>query len=667
MKNKLKESYIFIPLVIAYFFLGIIYPFLIKDIPKFLLFQILFILLPGYVFSKWFISEKLTKIQSLIFGYPVSMVVLFILSWTGKLLNIRYFEGLIVLFSFVSIYKMLKDKNESKNDESPSTAAVMIFYSICIAIVFRMFIVPSAPPKPQFQGLYFVDSMSNINFTWSYIRGLPLEDARFSGVLIGYSMLKNIYHATMFNFTKILPFNINFYIGPIFDWFIMVFLVFFGGIKIAKFSLRQTLIFCFGLFFTTAFLGRRLQLVLFVNPVTTYFSLAVFILFIFFITAYLNKKRKLDIVYLTALFIYFTGSKGMLGIIIPAVLTIIFIFNLLKKRFVYKELILGLCLILGAILLKFTMFQNSIQDLYYDYDTTTSIAYHMLKQSHFIGNYADIIYPFYRFWSSFFRNLPGFFMNWPLLLFFFIFFTNENFRKKFSEFKYSVIFIFVFFAVSISMMCLFTFPGATLYYMWYSQVIFLILGVYALDYILDRKIVIYKFVSALLLLLGLIVCAADLIEWVKVGWASLPARKERIWDERASISYGEWQAMEWLRKNSAPDETFFSHRRYYAHEVSGDDLPRFYGYSALSGRQAFAEGESAEISSKRFKNIVTRRWKLINKFLASSNPAEQEKLLKDIKANYFVQSLRFNNKDFSKINIFNLVYENKDIKIYKIL
>ena len=46
---------------------------------------------------------------------------------------------------------------------------------------------------------------------------------------------------------------------------------------------------------------------------------------------------------------------------------------------------------------------------------------------------------------------------------------------------------------------------------------------------------------------------------------------------------------------------------------------------------------------------------------------EQEKLLGGIQADYFIQSLRFNDKDYSGLNSLKLVYENKSINIFKIL
>lgn len=664
---KLKEAYIFIPVLAAYFFLGIFYPFLGWDIPKFLLFQSLFLLLPGYLFSKLLIRERLTKIQGMIFGYPVSMVAMFILSWIGKLLNVSYLEGAMLLFSIMSIYRIVKDGDVKAQEEINAPIALqMFFYGVCIIIVFRMFILPSSVPTPDYPGLYYQDSLWTIANTWSYIRGFPLEDPRFSGVLFGYHMLQNIYQATVFKFTGIQPFNIHFYIEPVFDWLIIVFLVFYGGIKIAKLSIRETAVFYAGLFFTTPFLARRLQLNLFVNPLSFYFGTAVFILFIFCVISYLDKKRSLDIIYLTVLFIYITATKAILGIIIPVTLMLIFALNISRKKFCYKEALLMSGLFLGAVLLKLTMFQNVIHGLYYDYDTTQSLAYQMLSQAPFLRGYKDMIYPFYRFFSSFFRYLPRYIFSWPVLLFLIIAFTDAGFRRKLENIKDSVVFIFIFFLVSITVGCLFMFPGAEIYNIWYTEIVFLILGAVSMGHILNKSNIKYKIAAASLIIFGAITCFADLNNWIKIGWAGLPNTKERVWDKRAAISYDEFLAMKWLRENTDFRKVFFSDRRYFTHEGRKDEVARFHGYTALSGRQAFAESENVTSPKGRYGAVAMERWDLINEFLSSEDRSEQKILLKSIKADYFIQSLRFNDKDFSGVDGLTLVYQNKDVKIFKI-
>ncbi len=666
---RLKQCYIILPLVLAYVYLSLNFAFLRLDIIKYAIFQILFLLLPGYIFCGWLVSEKLTKIERFIFGYPVSIIAMLILSWIGKLFSFKYAECLVLVISGLAVVRLIRERKVKEyQEEGLANAVFMLFYVFCSVIVFRFFIIPSSPPTPEYPGLFYPDSLWNLDVVWSYIRGFPLEESKFSGVLIGYHMLKNIYQAVVYSYTRIQPFYIHFFIEPVFDWFMMAFLVFYGGLRIARFSLRQSTLFTFGLFATGAFLARGLQGHLFINPLTLYYSIPAFVLFVFYIVSYLNRQRDLDLAYLIILFTYFTATKSMLGIIIPIVLLLLFVLNIFKKYFPFsiKQIILGIGLLISLILLRMTMLNNTLHHLYYDYETTRSQAYAFLKSTAFLKNYADMIYPFYRFFSSLTRNILNYFLNWQFLTFAALFWVRRDFRKYLGQFKVSLIFVAFFFLVSISMMCLFDFPGIRIYYAWYTQIVFLIPGVIAADYILREKKIVSKFALGALLLFSAGFLYMDMHNWVKIGWGRFPWETQRIWDERASINYDEWLAMQWMRDNTGIHETFFTDRRYFAHEVYKMEQPTFYGYTALSGRQAFAEGDTREFSGE-YRKIANSRWNLVNKFLTSVDASRQRELLESIRADYFIHSLRFNKKDFSKIDTLKLVFENPSVRIYEII
>lgn len=683
MKNTGNREYgIFFPFLAGYFTLGLFYPFLKTDILKFLIFQFFFLLMPAYLFAKWFISEDLSQIQCFVLGYPVSVVAISVLSWTGKLLRIKYPEITMLLFCALAIYKIEREGvNEKSSLKGRYILASIIIYCICIVFTFRMFILPSSPPAPGQEGLFYQDSFSNLGFIWSYLRGLPLIYAGFSGLPFGYHMLKNIHQAIIVVFTKIDPFNLHFLIQPLFDWFITVFIIFFGGVKIAKFSFSKAVIFCCGIFFTSAFFTAGFQGGLFTNPLSFYFGFPVFVLFIFLIISYLNGQRKLDIFYLTVLYIYFAASKAILGIIIPISLAALFaIKSFYKTRLSYpltegplrqggelhREVLLILSLGLSALLLKFTIFQHTIHGFSYDYEVSGSLAYKLFQRLDFLKDYINIIYPVYRFGSSFLRSLPGYILNWQVLLFFAIAASCRVFRKNIMKNKLQLIFIFIYFLVSISMRSLIASTGGDVYYAWYAQAVFLILGVIATDYVFSQKKIFYKVLAVFFLILGAVSFFSGMIGYTRIGWGMLPSAKGRIWDQRASVTFDEWQAMKWLQKNSDIKQVFFSDRRYYRHETKGTEYPRFYAYSALSGRQAFAEGECAETGAA-VKAMAVERWRLINGFLFSDDPAEQQGLLKMIPADYFIQSRRFNKNDYSRLDNLRLVFENNDISIYRIL
>ena len=669
--SNIKEFYIFFPLLIVYIFLLILYPFLCFDIVKFLIFQILFVLLPGYIFSKWFISEKLTKIQSCIFGYPVSIIAIFIFAWIGNLFNIHYLPAAILIFTALSINQIIKDyKREPAGPlEIDNSAALthILFYSICVMITYFAFTIPTAPPTPEHLGLYLQDSLWTVGNTWSFIRGFPLYDSRSTGILFGYHMLQNIYQAMVFNFTKIDPFNIHFYIEPIFDWFLLVFIIVFGGIRIAKLSLSKVIIFSIGLFFTSSIASEVLMGNMFFNPLSVFFGLPTFIMFIYFMISYFNKKGNLDIFYLTILFIFISSTKIIFLLLVPATLLIMFVYNLFKKQFAHKkEIILGICLVIGGLFLKYTIYENSADALVLrninDFlINSNSIVYKFMNKIYFIRNYKELIFP----WYVYFREMIlSFLRYWPFFLFFILFFKDSKFRRE--NKNIANLFMIIYIIVSMSFVTLFYFSGGEGYFYMYSLILLLLLSTFAFDYIRSKNNNLFKIISLVVIIVGLFCFINTLIEWRNYGWVDFPNNENRrIWDKRATIDYNEWEAMQWLKNNTNFNEVFFSDRRDFAHEARGTEVGRFFGYSALSGRQAFAEGDS--FISGNNKIIINEHWNLVNGFLFSNNRLEQEKLLREIQADYFIQSLRFNDQDYSGIDNLKLIYENNSIKIFKIL
>jgi len=669
--NNIKEYHIFIPLLIVYIFLLILYPFLYLDIVKFLIFQILFVLLPGCIFSKWFISEKLTKIQRCIFGYPVSIIVIFVSAWIGNLINIHYLPAVMLIFTGLSINQLSKDyKKESAGPleiDNLATLTHILFYSICVMITYFLFTIPTAPPTPEYLGVYHQDSLWTVGNTWSFIRGFPLYDSRCSEVLFGYHMLQNIYQATVFNFTKIDPFNIHFYIEPIFDWFLFIFIVIFGGIKIAKLPISKVIIFSVGLFFTSSIAARNLASRMFYYPLSVFFGLPAFIMFIYYMISYFNKKRNLDLFYLTILFIYISATKVIFLLLVPATLLLMFIYDLFKKQFRFKkQIILGICLIVAGLFLKYTIYKNSanvlvlrnINDFQIDSNST---VYNLLDTIYFIRIYKDLVFP----WFIYFKEMILFpFRYWPSLLFLILFLKNKEFQKE--NKNTANLFMLTFIIVSMSFVTLFYFSGGTCYFYDYALILIILFTTIAFDYLKSKKNNIFKIISTIVIIIGIVCLVNQSIIWRNWGWGDFSNNENRrIWDERATIDYYEWEGMQWFKNNTKPDEIFFTDRRDCDHMASGKEYGIFFGYSALSGRQAFAEGDYYLVGENII--IANEYWNLVNNFLQSNNHLEKEKILREIKANYFIQSLRFNNQDYSGIDNLKLIYENKSLKIFKIL
>jgi hypothetical protein len=481
-------------------------------------------------------------------------------------------------------------------------------------------------------------------------------------------MLQNIYQATVFNFTKIDPFNIHFYIEPIFDCFLFIFIIVFGGIKIAKLSLSKVIIFSVGLFFTSSIATIDLARRMFYYPLSAFFGLPAFIMFIYYMISYFNKKRNLDLFYLTILLIYMSATKIIFLLIVPATLLIMFFYNLFKKQFRYKkEIILGICLIIAGLFLKNTIYKNSAGVLVLrninDFQINIySKVFNLLDKIYFVRIYKNLIFSWYMYFKE---TILPFLRYWPSLLFFILFFKNKEFQRE--NKNTANLFMLTFIIVSISFVAIFDFPGGgSRYFIDYALILIILLTTFAFDYLKNKKNIMFKIISTIVIIIGIVSFVNQSIAWRNSGWGDFPNNENRrIWDKRATIDYYEWEGMRWFKNNTKPNEIFFTDRRDFDHISSGIDMGLFFGYSALSGRQAFAEGD--EFIRGKNKIIIDEHWNLVNTFLLSNSHLEQEKILGKIRANYFIQSLRFNNHDYSRIDNLKLIYENKSIKIFKIL
>jgi hypothetical protein len=664
--KDLKEQFVFIPVFIGYFVLGILYPFLAMDIAKFVLFQISFILLPGYIFSDLFLKMHLSLVQKMFFGYPVSIVLIFLLSWIGKTFSIDYLEYVPIIISIIAVYKIFRDyesEHIQTENKKVSTLLIIIFYSICISITFITYIIPCAPPTTQYVGLYYQDSLWTVGNTWSYIRGFPIIDARFSEIPFSYHILQNIYHATIYKITGIDPFYLLFYICPIFDWLILIFCLIQGALKIAELSERMTIIFACVLLFASFPYTLGWHGHLYYVLISFFFGFPSFLMFIFILHAYFNQKKSLFVMYVAILYIIMAATKAILIIIVPVSLFIIFVIKYFKKSYAVKELVLGILIILGTLALYYTIYNDASTGTfeYYIVDKESKFYYYATKYFQLDSLYLLILHYLYVLFRRYLFYLPFCFVSIVVIF-------NKNFRNDiFSQYYFNCFFVSFMFVCSI-MVSFFSIKGADGYFFWYTQVIQLLYFSSAVDYVWhDKKFSIIKLLSIFTIAFGIIYFINNVNNWTKSGWGSFSKNAEtRIWDLRATIDVYEWQALQWAKKNLGIHKVFITDRRRFRHEGDNEEVGRFFAYSAISGMQAYAEGDDP-LFIKQSLGTARRKWQTIDKFLLSSNIEEQDYTLNQIPADYFIQSLRFNNKSYSQLANLQLIYSNESIRIYKIL
>jgi hypothetical protein len=133
-----------------------------------------------------------------------------------------------------------------------------------------------------------------------------------------------------------------------------------------------------------------------------------------------------------------------------------------------------------------------------------------------------------------------------------------------------------------------------------------------------------------------------------------------------AVTANEYSALQWIRTNIEDGALIASHRRSFSGGPTKNFrvLYRFFAYSALSGKQFIAEGDEFNVGQQKENSDKT--WEHIEKFLWSLEPGDKEEALRQTKADYFIQSLRFDRQNLSQLPFLKLVYENPDIKIFRI-
>ena len=477
--NKLynNEYIIFFPLLIVYAFLAITYNFLCIDILKFILFQLLFILLPGYLFSELFISIKLNNISKMILGVPVSLATLFILSLAGKAIGFKYFPILLAVISIVSLYKIIiKPEVINVRVLYKTNISIIAFYSLCISLFFVLFTLSVTPPSLEKYGIFYQDSLWTVGNTWSVLRflsGDSLVNARFLGLPFTYHMLQNIYQANVHLFTGIDPFNIHFYLEPLFDWFIIISIFVIGGIKIAKIKIGQIIIFGVLLFFvfspsyfTGGYLGH-----LYYNPLSMFFGFSSFILFIYLTYSFFVQKKSIDIIYLLSVFLIIFSTKAHLIIIIPISLLLMV---LILKKFDRETLFVAFGVIIIILILKITIY-NGVGDKFIVKGLDTLIP--TIKQYFNIdtAKLISIKYLLFLFYLilKMFKYLMELLIDPIMALGILLVFLNNRIYNYLKKYNRIIVFSIIFTVVSFIFRAVFVFWGGGYYFTYYSRIILL--------------------------------------------------------------------------------------------------------------------------------------------------------------------------------------------------
>lgn len=667
-----KYIYLLLAALVAIFLgFNFIYKELASSFLIFILYFIIFIFFPAQFFSKKFIPIKLSRIESFVFGYVITEAMIFIFQWVFNFIGFRFGIWSFLIFTFLGIKTFLTSTRDNSLKETSSLEfKLSLFYVSFILLLFIAYFLIEIPAfEPGRITAVYQDQLWNVGNTWSVIRGIfPTIDSRFSGQILGYHLIQSYIHATFSIVSGIHPLLIQNYYFAVSDGFMMIFTIGLAARRFLSWS-EKTIIRVLFILMLTKGLGWYYHGHLYSNPLTFFHSLSALFLFLITMIAYLKNKNADLFPVIVFSFLVMAGSKATLAMLFLPVLLLIFCYKLILKKDsalnLKREFSLGLIFLIVAIGLKFMIFLNSRPMLINqggDYSTFFNLLTHHFPELSFgLKNSIFLFYLVIKRSVNYITNAQG-----VLFIFGISFLTSKGKLKQF--FNEQVLFLTLSMVICIIFENVFRYDGSDgeIYFYWYGLLIMIFLFGHLHDHfellsLFPKKL---NLISFPIIAIGFVLFVNTLAQ--KAPWQNWLKSDSREHIE-ATVTYQEYQSLNWLRNNAKDTEIILSDRRSFPkdkEEPNGRIVDRFFAYSALSGKQFFVEGDSFNCCEDLVRSRAN--WNKVYRFINSSDNEERSILLKSFNVNYFIQSLRFNKKDFTSIPLLTLVYSNPDIKIYKV-
>ena len=644
-----------------------------NDLIKYAFFYTFIVVPSAIVLSKYLLRDlNITLFEQAILGYPVAVIVYSITFYVGDILGARWLVYTIILLLVIFFFIYHKNKDKKYKRTSKEDVSLLILYFLAVGILFISFSLTTALPKNGHPGLYYQDSLWTIGNTWAIIRhGFPVIDARFDGIPFSYHMIQNIFVSFTYMITGIDPFILHMRITPIYDLFYLVCICNVGAKIFLDWDVKRAALLTFTLFFTagslafsvTGYLGH-----IYVNPISMFFGLHAFILILFLL---INHSRTNQVYPFYACFVIMLAfsSKASLVFTIPPSLLIYLLYRLYKGyKIGYQELFLAIGVGVIIITLKYTLYNSSSESLIvqdYSVFTKTQIE----KLTHLLGiQITELLIPwsvYVLFIQKIIQSLLMIHFTIYSLCFFLVWIFISEFRQVNDTVKPFFVFAITFSIVSAFLLSFFNFAGGEVYFIWYPVIACVIPFCYVISYLIyDRQSIIGHWAGIGLLTLSfLLFCYYYTSGIITSPWWKGSVTSNSVWDKRATITNDEWIAMKWIKTNIPIDAVFISDRRGFKHENTGMFVGRFFGYSALSGRQFYNEGNN--FLAQNNIGISTARWINVDALIHSISAEKAHILWNSIPADYLILSKRFTTPSYGLLAVSTVVFNNQDITILK--
>jgi hypothetical protein len=651
------------------------------DVLKYCIYQLFYIFLPGYQIFRW-LGLKGDLPEKLIFSYGLGVVLqilLYIILFYSGYLSTLFFVGPVLsVAALISYFRRNGLNNQlllTIGDVFPTQ-----FWFIYAALVFITFWgLTLANPSPNLAGTasYPQDVLWMVGNAEALMRNIPPFDARLSGVVFNYHYFAAVYWAAMSYITGINLFDIVFKYYQIGNLLLICGSVYVLGKTVFN-NIKKAVIFMWVYFFTAcASLVRPILngygLFLNINfvhitndPFGFELALPLFLLCsVLCLNQIASNRMHWGGVVASAAFIFAcTGAKGPSGFMIVGALFAVIIIALITKR--SSSLAIYTLVLSGVILLVYTVFIASIypatdESIMTIYPGYTAMSIPGLHQFLHINQFNETIV----------RVLAIVLIPLHFILFLpfaSVFFLAWLFRQLPQLFKMTNqdIFLIAMAIEGIFLTYLFEHSGS-------SQLYFIMLSIpfitacamkwlfenyYGLNNILKASIlclfIIVSISSASMVLhqgaIGALNVTRVLSEKNKPG--------EHLPDWNCITSY-EYEAMQWLNKNTDSKALIASNRWYYDQDKSSS---RFFYFSTLSDRQVYLEGW--DYTNPYVKNnLVPHKVEICNQLYYGIG-FDKKLIMENENIDYLIVS-KFIQKDLQCFDEqLEKVFDNRDIAIY---
>jgi hypothetical protein len=654
------------PLLLAYVMLACLYPALAGSILLFLLFVILWVLIPGYALAEFLLDRNLGPIDKAVLGGIAAMACLTLLGLIGARLGFQSLVFTQLGLTAVGITKIVRGRIRLASGTVGHRRLDLVFaatFTLVAIFVFAQFLIPAAPPTPAVPGLFYQDSLWTVGNTKAILKwGLPMRDLRLEGFARSYHVAQNLFQIAVVRFSGADPFDVHFYLEPLWDWFLITFAIVRAPSILNNFSVLESGLLASFVLFGAGIDGSRPG-GKFWDPLSFGFGLPSVIVVHLVLLAFLRGER-LRPGYVALLVFLATAAKSTVIFYVFFSLGTVVAWQWLRRRVRPPREVLvlfGLVVPLAAIW-KWTALSIAGTGLLQLAPVDPlSVGYRLIYQNRSLGSLAAPLFELYRFTKPFTINLPRFALYWPPALL--VIWASWCLRRERGvKVEYPTLYVAVFTVSSIGTEGIVAAFGGGHYFFVYPELLTTLLAVMLIHDAgakLRRNLLIGSAIAVA-------VCTAmfgrSVVQHAQV-WGQWPSPGRVLWDPRASIRHDEWVACQWLRQRAHPDSVFFSNRRSFLHELRREPVNRFFGYSTLTGLKAFVEGEG--FVPPNMIRQAEANWARVNRFLDGRDSMERAGVLSEIRADYFIEDRHVSQGDYRTTPGLSLIYDTAGVRIFE--